>query len=367
MKIGIIGGGVAGLFAAYHLVRAGQDVTLFESEKCGRGCSWNAAGMLAPINELEFQELPLLRAGMASRNLYGYLEKDLGDIGLKRNGTLEVALVPDDEGYLRRLFEFQVEQGLPVEWIPGHKIQEYDSFLNRNLPCAIWSPADWQVDNRKLVERLIAYLKENGSTIREDEKVILWKVREDEDGKSDRELVELVTDRGTCIVNRLVVAAGLGKFKHNSLPYKIYPVRGEMISLEVPRLPFLEKTVRIKNSALGNAYIVPKAGRILIGSTSEEKGFDASNTVGGMLDILRKCYAAVPGLYELSVRELWAGLRPSTLNRLPVCDREGGSPVYHLNGLYRHGILLSPLLGKAMSELILNGIRLPEIDSFRIG
>ncbi len=62
MKIGIIGGGVAGLFSAWYLSKAGQEVILWDKGECGHGCSWDAAGMLAPINELEFQELPLLRA-----------------------------------------------------------------------------------------------------------------------------------------------------------------------------------------------------------------------------------------------------------------------------------------------------------------
>lgn len=359
MKIGIIGGGVAGLFTAYHLVKTGAEVVLFDAGKCGYGCSWDAAGMLAPVNELEFQELDLLKAGVASRKLYEGVEKELGDIGLLRHGTLEVALIPDDEAYLRRLYDFQKEHGLPVEWVPGHRIQEYDSFLNRNLPCAIWSEADWQVDNRKLLGKLLGFLKAKGANIHEEEAVVSWKLTH-----ADR--VEVKTSKGDYEVDQLVVAAGIGQFSLHQLPYKIYPVRGEMLALEVPEALFLEKTVRIRNKVLGNAYIVPKEGRILLGSTSEEQGLEASITAGGMLDILRKCYAAVPGIYELNVLETWAGLRPSTLNRLPICDQEKNLPIYHLNGLYRHGILLSPLLGKAMTELILTGKRMAEIDPFRL-
>lgn len=360
MKIGIIGGGVAGLFTAFHLVKAGEEVVLFDSGKCGQGCSWDAAGMLAPINELEFQELDLLRAGVASRSLYEGVEKELGDIGLLRHGTLEVALVPDDEGYLRRLYDFQIEQGLPVKWIPGHHIQEYDNFLNRNLPCAIWSEADWQVDNRTLVGKLVDFLKAKGADIREEEQVVSWEV-------AHADQVQVKTQKGNYEVEKLVVAVGIGQFSSNLLPYKVYPVRGEMLALEIPGVPFLEKTVRIRNKVLGNAYIVPKKGRILLGSTSEEQGLEANNTAGGLLDVLRKCYAAVPGIYELNILETWAGLRPSTLSRLPICDQEEDLPIYHLNGLYRHGILLSPLLGKAMTELILTGKRMVEIEPFRIG
>ncbi len=313
---------------------------------------------------------------MASRSLYTELESELGDIGLLRAGTLEVALVPDDEGYLRRLYQFQLEQGLPVEWVPGHRLQEYESFVNRNLPCAIWSPEDVQVDNRKLVSRLVEELTKRGVVIRENEEVVSWRVKGDSMANEDlgsatmkpghSGAVTVKTVKTDAQVDALVVATGTGAFPNQDIPYKIYPVRGEMISLTVPDYPFLQKTVRIRTKVLGNAYIVPKRDRILMGSTSEEKGLDASTTAGGMLDILRKCYAAVPGIYELNVQETWAGLRPSTLSRLPVCDQEGQLPIFHVNGLYRHGILMSPLLGKGITELILQGKRLPEIEPFRI-
>ena len=60
------------------------------------------------------------------------------------------------------------------------------------------------------------------------------------------------------------------------------------------------------------------------------------------------------GLYDLDILEIGAGLRPATLDRLPMIGKEQGREVYHLNGLYRHGILLSPLMGKAMADLVQN-------------
>jgi len=357
-KIGIIGGGIAGLFTAYYLTQSGAAVTLFEKGECGHGCTWNAAGMLAPINELEFQELPLLRAGVASRSLYPAVESVLGDIGLQRSGTLEVALVGDDEGYLRRLYEFQLEHGLQVEWVPGHQLQSHAPLVSRNLACGIWSPADWQVDNRLLSAKLVAYVREKGNVVHENCNVKGW--------FREKGAIKVETDSTVKLFDQLVVSPGLGEFPPGMLPYKVYPVRGEMVALKPPAFPFLEKTVRIRTQILGNAYIVPKAGRILLGSTSEEKGHAPVNTAGGLLDILRKCYAAVPGIYELDVLDTWAGLRPSTLNRLPICDREGDLPIYHLNGLYRHGILLGPLLGQAMSELVLHDRRMSEVEAFKL-
>lgn len=359
MKIGIVGGGIAGLFTAWFLSRAGEEVILFDKGECGHGCSWDAAGMLAPVNELEFQELELLRAGVASRQLYLEIEKELGDIGLVKSGTLEVGLTADDESYLKRLYAFQKEQGLPVEWLTGEALRQRESFLSRKLPCGIWSPEDIQVDNRKLVEKLAKENLAMGVSIHDNELV---------ESAHFNEIKKVVasTGKGDYDVDALVVATGTGTIPGLKSPFKVYPVRGEMLALEAPEFPFLEKTVRIRNKVFGNAYVVPKEGRILCGSTSEEQGSDPVNTAGGLLDILRKCYAAVPGIYELSVVETWAGLRPSTLSRQPVLDREKDRPIYHLNGLYRHGILLGPLLGKAMAQLIVKGDRMPEVDGFRL-
>lgn len=358
MKIAVIGAGVAGLCSAYFLSKRGYEVVVLEKDRCGRGCSWDAAGMLAPVNELEFQELPLLKAGVASRNLYGDLEADLGDIGLIRTGTLEVGLRADDEAFLRRLYQFQLENGLAVTWKNGPALLEMEPFVSRNLPGGIWSVSDIQVDNRALVLALKAFLLQQGQAIHEGTAV--------QEFERVGEQMKVKAEGGEWTVDKVVVATGTGKVAGNPLPFKVYPVRGEMIALEPPKYPFLRKTIRIRNKILGNAYVVPKKDRILCGATSEEQGFDPSNTAGGLLDILRKCYAAVPGIYELRVLETWAGLRPSTLTRLPVVDREADRPVYHINGLYRHGILLAPLLGKALAELIATGQRLPEVEDFRM-
>lgn len=357
MKVAVIGGGIAGLFAAWYLAREGQEVVLLEKDKLGHGCTQAAAGMLAPINELEFTELDLLKAGMTSRALYDELQKTIGFIGLQKAGTLEVGLSKDDESYLRRLYDFQLAQGLPVEWLEGREMKSRFPWLSRNLQHAIWSPRDIQVDQYILIQQLRRSLVQMRVEIRENEALEEWKI-------TASNSVSIFTQRAIISADAIVLATGLGSEQQLPLPYKIYPIRGEMVALRPPREPFMEETVRIRSHVLGSAYVVPKGDRILCGSTSEEKGLDKRNTAGGLLDILRKCYAAVPGIYELEVLSTWAGLRPATLNRLPVIDREGDTPVFHVNGLYRHGILLGPLAGKAIAKLILEGEKMPEIEPF---
>lgn len=354
-NIGIVGGGVAGLFTAWFLAKKGHRVTVMEAGRVGQGCTRMAAGMLAPINELEFGEMELLKAGIASRDLYHEIQAELGDIGLIRNGTFEVALEKDDVGYLERQFEYQQSHGLKVQWMRGAAIQDMEPWLSRHIPAAIWSPEDIQLDNRKLPSRLKESIIALGGRVMENTRILDW------EGNGP---VRVWGEKLDETFDSLAITIGVPRDLSHKIPYTIYPVKGEMLALEPPSGEFLNYTIRIRNKTLGNGYIVPKEGRILVGSTSEEKGLDDRNTAGGLLDILRRGYAAVPGIYELPILETWAGLRPSSLSREPILGKEKGREIYHLNGLYRHGILLSPICGKAIAELISHQYILPEVAGF---
>jgi glycine oxidase len=361
MKIAIIGAGSAGLFTAWYLSRLGDgnDIALIDKGEPGRGTTWKAAGMLAPVHELEFQELEVLRAGLASRDLYFQeVAPSLGEIGLRHQGSLEVALNHDDAAYLHRQFQFQQSHGLEVEWLTGGNIQEIEPFVSKNIMHAIWSYKDTQVDNWVLVGKLVASLRKSGVNILTQTTVQTWQM--EGDGK-----VSLKLNDSTESYDKVLLAVGVpSQDIQPQLPYRIYPVRGEMVCLETPNDDFPRTQVRIVSKILGNAYVVPKTNRILCGSTSEEKGLEASNTGGGLLNILRKCHAVIPAIGEMKVQEIWAGLRPSTLNRLPMLLQEPGRPIFHLNGLYRHGILLGPLMGKSAALMLLGRERLPETEPF---
>ncbi len=361
MRIAIVGAGSAGLFTAWYLSRLGHgnEIVVFDRADPGQGTTSKAAGMLAPVHELEFQELDLLHAGIASRDLYFHeVAPSLGEIGLRHYGSLEVGLSQDDAAYLRRQYEFQLSHGLQVEWLTGDRIQEIEPFVSRNITQAIWSHTDTQVDNWLVVNRLVDMLRASGVQIRPQSDVKTWEV--DDQGK-----VHLRINDTSEQFDQVMLALGVPSAEiAPQLPYKIYPVRGEMVCLDTPEDDFPRTQVRIVSKVLGNAYIVPKIDRILCGSTSEEQGLEMANTAGGLLNILRKCHAVMPSVFEMKVREIWSGLRPSTLNRLPILDQVPGQPIFHLNGLYRHGILLGPILGKSAALLMLGSDRLPETQPF---
>jgi glycine oxidase len=98
-----------------------------------------------------------------------------------------------------------------------------------------------------------------------------------------------------------------------------------------------------------------------VGSTSEEMGHDPRLTAGGLLDVLRRAHAAVPGIYDLPVIETWAGLRPATAGRVPLVRRHPELPLVWANGLYRHGVLLSPLVARAAVNALRGQALPPEV------
>jgi glycine oxidase len=349
-KIAIVGAGIAGLCTAYWLVKQGRvaptDILILEAKTAGSGATGAAAGMLAPAHELDPAEPELLPLGIASWALYPQLEADLGDIGLLRHGTLEVALSRDDIPLLQRHYRFQQQYGLEVEWLEGAALQSKEPLLASTVPAAIWAPNDWQVDNRLLVVRLLVWLQAQGVGYHDQLGTILkWQTQSDS--------ITLEYAAAIFEAEKILFATGIQAVP--SQPLAVRPVKGQMLSL-APDAGFpLKHTIRIRSKALGNGYIVPKADRLVLGSTSEEMGLDAHLTAGGVLDILRRAYAVLPGLYDLPILETWVGHRPASPSNLPELVKLPESPAWFLNGLYRHGILLGPLMGqRAAAELVKN-------------
>lgn len=359
-KIGIIGAGLAGLSSGYYLSMLGcYDITIFDIA-VDKGASHAAAGMLCPIHESEFHESELSKAGSKSLELYSEWESFFGNnIEINRRGTLEIALTSNDVPHLKRQYQFLVNNNLSAEWITGEKLFDFEPLLSPKIQSAILAPNDIQINHRKLRKVLIKYLTDQNvqfeigknidSIIRMDEKFIL---SSDEDKYED--------------FDKLLISTGVGAIKNWDFPFKIFPVKGQIICVNSDPSWSPATSIRIVNRTLGNGYIVPKSDTTYLGGTMEEKGFDGLPTVGAMMDITNRAYLAIPALYEASISEVSTGFRPATLDRMPVIDKDPDHEIYYINGLYRHGVLLSPLAGKAISVLIHENRRLDEILHFRI-
>lgn len=358
----IVGAGVVGLGIGWELARAGRPVVLFDRGAAGRGTSWQAAGMLAPDAELGFEELELYRLNRESMRRWPEfartLEAESGrSVDYRTEGTLVVADDRDSAEALRRLYAFQREQGLAVEWLTGAEALEREPFLAPRLAAAVFAPGDHQVDNRRLVDALRDAVRGRGGEIREQQPVKAV--------VPDAARPAVVLDDGTRVEGSAVVlAAGVWSRTveglEEGLRPPVRPVKGQMVQLQMEPPFALQHVVRGPD-----AYVVPKSdGRLLLGATSEEMGFDRNVTAGGLYAVLEGAWEVVPGIYDLPVTETWAGLRPASRDHAPLLGPAGADGIIVATGHYRHGILLTPVTAQEIARLVLGGETSPWIKPF---
>ncbi len=365
-RVAIIGAGVAGLGIGWRLADAGCQVTIFERDEAGHGASWAAAGMLAAGLEAEPGEERLLVLNLESQRLWpafrAQLEAASGRaIGYRAEGTLAVALTRDDAERLRFSFEFQRRLDIELAWLSGADARRREPHLRPGIAAAVFSPHDHQVDNRRLSRALAAAFVQAGGDLREHAAV----------GAIDIDASRVrgvVVDGQRHPADVVVLAAGAWSAALDGLPDAarppVRPVKGQMLALRMdPERPVLRHVLWAPKG-----YLVPRAdGRLIVGGTVEERGYDQQLTAGGVLALLEAAWRALPAIEDLPIDELWVGLRPTSRDDAPIL---GPTPVEGLvlaTGQHRNGILLAPIVAQAVSELILTGRSPVAIDAFAIG
>jgi glycine oxidase len=355
-SVAIIGAGVIGLSIAWRLAARGVSVQVFDRGAAGAGASYAAAGMLAACSEAEPGEEALVVLGRQSQARWPAFAAELLevsgiDVELRPEGTLLVALTADDQARLTHQLVFQQKLGLPLHWISAAETRRREPHLAGKLAGAVFSPEDTQVDNRKLVAALRVAAQAAGASISEHRAVSAISSR---GGRVEG----IVLADGTKVASDVVVLAagawtrsidGLGP----ELRPPVRPIKGQMLALRMDcAAPLLSHVVWAPG-----AYLVPRRdGRLLVGATVEEKGYDSSLTAGGMLSLLEAAWRAVPAIEDLPIDEMWVGHRPGSRDDAPIL---GGGPIdglVYATGHHRNGILLAPITADAIARLVLHGI-----------
>jgi glycine oxidase len=347
-SLGIVGGGIAGLSAAWFGLLAGWSVDLFEPEMAsepagGRQCaSWAAAGMLAPVHELEFQETDLLTCGLEALRLWHEWFRLPAFAHLAYPvGGYEVTLTPADTPWLRRQFEFQQSQGLAVEWLEQRTLRQALPALHPSITAAIYNRLDCQTDPRIALQTLQRLCSQHPRFRLCTQPIV-------ERSPLHPHVVLRTCSGESYEYDQVVVATGCREGQPLALPYAIKPIKGLMAALRPdPQVPTPANIIRYRSQRHGTGYYAPKRERIIIGTTSEDRGFDRTLSLGGLTSVFQKALTVLPALSELGVVEHWAGFRPSTPDLKPILCWEPEAQTLHINGLYRHGILLGPYLAQA--------------------
>lgn len=363
----IIGGGICGLSIGWRLAQAGSDVTVLERDVAGRGATWAAAGMLASRVEAEHGEewqLPLLLESRAMwRGFAAELEQASGQsVEYRDHGTIVVALDRDDREELEHRFDYLSRFGVELELLTGVEARRREPHLSRAVSSAIYSPLDHQVENRKAFEALKAAFILAGGILREGAEVssILT--------AAGRATGVAIGDEEIA-AEAVVLAAGPWSRNIGGLPEavrpKVRPVKGQMLALQMPPgAPLIDHVVWGPRSI----YMVPRNdGRLVIGATVEEMGFDTQLTAGGMLHLLRYGYEVLPGIYDLALVETWAGLRPTSRDDAPILGPAALDGLVMATGHHRNGILLAPITAELISRYLLKGEIMTEMKPFLPG
>jgi glycine oxidase len=282
-------------------------------------------------------------------------------VDLRREGTLVVALTVDDQARISHRLAFQKSLGLPVEWMSAAEVRRREPHLAPGFAGALFSPEDHQVDNRKLTVALHRAAVAAGAQVHEGRGV--RQIIIDQDRAVGVELDD-DTRVGADVV---VLAAGAWSRGIAGLPAAmrppVRPVKGQSLALLMPvAAPLLTHVVWGPN-----VYLVPRRdGRLILGATVEEKGFDATLTAGGVLALIEAAWRLLPAIEDLPLLETWVGHRPGSRDDAPILGRGPLEGLVYATGHHRNGILLTPVTADLVADVVLDGRIDPAIAAFAL-
>jgi glycine oxidase len=344
-----VGAGVIGLACAWRAAERGARVCVLERDRPAAGASGVAAGMLAPVGEASWGEERLLRFNFESlRRWPGFAEQleeeaELGT-GFTQLGALHVALDRDEAEELSRRYELHQSLGLDSEWLPGRECRRLEPGLATAVRGGAHVPGEASVDPRKVVAALLGALDRRGVDVHSGAEVVTaeradgaWRVGT-ADGQSFR-------------AANLVLTAGCWSGQARWVPggVPVRPVKGEILTLRSPaEEPVCERIV-----AGERVYMVPRSdGRLIVGATVEERGFDTTVTAGGIHELLREAYRVIPEIAELELVEVAAGLRPGSPDNAPLIGAAEADGLLLATGHFRNGVLQAPATADAIAALL---------------
>jgi glycine oxidase len=357
-EVVIVGGGVIGLTTAYFLARDGVRVHLLDRGSLGREASWAGAGILPP-SDWRTARRPIDRLRALSGRLFPELSAELRDRSGIDNGFIpcggleflaEQSEAGDDEWS---------GEGTPRESLDERRVLDLEPAVGPGLGRAVRLPALAQLRNPRHLQALRAACLQTGNVkIVEGAEATAFVVQ-------GERVQGIATPAGTVEGDAFLIASGAwsdGLLDLLGIRVGIRPIRGQIALLNPGRPLFRHVLI------WGARYLVPRQdGRVLVGSTEEDAGFEKQTTAAGIGGLLQLAAQLVPALAQANVEQCWAGLRPGSPDGLPFIGRVPGfDNVYVGAGHFRAGIQLSPGTAMVLKELILGQPLTMPLEAFRL-
>ncbi|MFD1067529.1 glycine oxidase ThiO [Oceanobacillus locisalsi] len=343
----IVGGGVIGCSIAYQLVKRGYRVLIIERNQVGCEASSAAAGMLGAQGEFT-ENSPLFQFAQESRALFSDLSAELQeeagiDIQYRHKGIMKLAFHQQQYNKLQTIAAFQRKAENAAYLLSAEEARKMEPSLTESLRAVLYLPGDGQVSAGQLTRAFCLAACHHGAVLHEQEKVNELLM---EAGK----VCGVRTTEAVYHAEQIIVATGA--FGDELLPedYGTIPVKGECLLLE------LEQQLFQSTLWMDGCYLVPKQGKkVIVGASSMPGKTDKHVHAASVQKLLSHAQKMVPELAEARVRKHWAGVRPGTADEWPYLGEVPGiAGLYAAKGHYRNGILLSPMTGIYMADLIEN-------------
>src|SRR5262245_35187563 len=315
VDVAVVGAGVIGLSIAWRLALRGLSVAVFERDTAGAGASLAATGMLAAAAEHEPGCHDLLALALESQRQWpqfrAALEAQSGRaIDFREDGTLVVALSRDEVERLRFRHDLHRRCGLPTRWLSGPEVRALEPALRPSVAAGLCCADDHQVDPRLVMTALRAAYAAAGGRLFEHCAVTGVDL---EGGR----VAGLAAARGSCRAPTVVLTAGAwtGELVPPGLKVPVRPLKGQALAVRTtPDTGTLAHIVWTEQ-----IHMAPKSdGRLIVGATVEERGFDDAITAGGLFALLEGARRAFPAIEEMAIEAVWTGFRPSSIDDGPI-------------------------------------------------
>jgi glycine oxidase len=317
----VIGAGIIGLSLAIELNKQGLKVLVVEKGEPGRESSWAAGGMLCDFpaeTRPELRELATTSARMYPEFVHELQDESGLKIDLRSVGTIVLARVETGQSPATTL-----EPALHTSGLNAVFVEER---------C---------VDPRHLTAAAIAAARHRGIDFSSGDHVLSMEVK---DGKACGVRTNKTEFASGMVVN--CAGAWAGQIGPHSFPTR--PVKGQMLCVVMPEKEMVRHVVRAPD-----VYLIPRSdGRMLIGATAEEAGFDKQTVPETILKLRQAAIELVPRLAEARILESWAGLRPGTPDGLPILGATPTAGYFVATGHFRDGILLAPVTAQVMGQMM---------------
>jgi len=358
VDVAVVGGGVIGLASAWRLAQRGASVAVVDPDP-GGGASEVAAGMLAPVTEARLGEEAQLALNRASWARWPGFAADIAaaggpPIGYREDGTLVVALDGDDRAALDELAARHRAMGLGVEPLRGREARALEPGLAPGVRGGLLAADERSVDPAALVAALRVVAEAAGVVVvpAAAERIVV-----DGTGGGRATGVALAGNGTTVTAGTVVLAAGCASAGMAGLPAgdrpPVRPVKGQILTLRPP--PGDTPVTRTVRGLVRGAtvYLVPRDdGRVVVGATVEERGWDRRPTAGGAYELLRDALALVPGLDDAELVAVRTGLRPGSPDDLPMVGPTRLDGLVMATGHFRNGVLLTPVTAEAVAAAV---------------